>query len=81
MNPFEIAILYHNESTKMLKSINMPFSYESLDVIPMTVFRVDGVHPHMNSGKEYTEVYLGTGTVVCPMSYREFLELYKRHNP
>jgi hypothetical protein len=81
MTPFEITILYHNESTKMLKSINMPFSYESLDVVPMMLFNIDGAHSHMNNGIEYTEIYTGTGTVVAPMSYREFLELYKKHNP
>lgn len=81
MNPFEIEILLHNESTRMLKSINMNFSFEALDVIPMLLHRFDAAHPYYKNGIEYTEIYLGTGTVLTPMTYEEFIELYKAYNP
>lgn len=81
MNPFEIEILLHNESTKMLKSININFSFDALDVIPMFIHRFDAAHPFHHNEKEYTEIYLGTGTVISPMTYDEFIELYKAYNP
>lgn len=81
MNPFEIEILYHNESTKMLRSINMSYSFDALDRIPMFIHHFDAVHPIYNDGNEYTEIYLGPGTVISPMSYNEFIETYKAFNP
>lgn len=81
MNPFEIEILFHNESTRMLKSINMNFSFDALDVIPMMLHHFDAAHPFYKDDKEYTEIYLGPGTVISPMTYQEFIELYKAYNP
>jgi hypothetical protein len=81
MNPFEIEILYHNESTKMLRSINMTYSFDALDRIPMFIHHFDAVHPFVNDGKEYTEIYLSTGTVLCTLTYDEFIETYKAFNP
>jgi hypothetical protein len=81
MSPFEIEILYHNESTRMLKSMDMQFSFEALDVIPMYVNHFDAIHPHYNQGREYTEIFIGGGTVICTLSYSEFIELFKAYNP
>lgn len=81
MNPFEIEILYHNESTKMLRSINMKYSMDALDVMPMFLHHFDAAHPLYDNDKEYTEIYLGTGTVISPIPYSEFIELYKAYNP
>lgn len=81
MNPFEIEILFHNDSTRMLRSINMNFSFDALDVIPMYLHHFDGAHPHYNNGKEYTEIFIGGGTVISPLTYMEFIELYKAYNP
>ncbi len=80
MTPFEIEILYHNESTKMLKEMDINFSYESLDRKKCMLFEVQAAHSMINHGREYTEIYVSGGVFTAPMTYRQFLELYIIHN-
>lgn len=81
MNPFEVDILYHNESTKMMKELDINFSFDSLDCMRCTLFHINAVHPHINQGKEYVDIYVSSGILTSPMSYDQFIELYNWYNP
>lgn len=81
MNPFEIEILYHNESTKMMKELDINFSFDSLDIMKCTLFQINAVHPRISDGKEYVDIYVSSGVLTSPMRYDEFIELYNWYNP
>jgi len=71
----EIEILYHTDTTRMLKDLDMEFNWEDLDRRMAYFNTVDVIIPYERDGLEYTEIHVGHGTYISPLPYHLMKEI------
>lgn len=65
----EIEILYHSDTTRMLKDLDMEFNWDDLDRKVAYFNNIDVILPYQKDGIEYTEIHAGHGVYITPLNY------------
>jgi hypothetical protein len=65
----EIEILYHTDTTKMLKDLDMEFNWDDLDRVMAYFCNIDVILPYFRDGVEYTEIHVGNHTYISTVPY------------
>jgi hypothetical protein len=65
----EIEILYHSDTTRMLKDLDMDFNWDDLDRVMAYFCNIDVILPYVRDGIEYTEIHVGNHTYISTVPY------------
>lgn len=65
----EIEILYHSDTTKMLKELDMDFNWADLDRKMVYFNNIDVIIPYDKDGLEYTEIHVGSNVYISTLPY------------
>lgn len=74
----EINILYHTKETEKYKESSINYDWRELDVIPCYLHTFYAAHPIYNNGNEYTEILVGSNSIICILEYIEFIKLLNK---
>lgn len=75
MNYIDIEVYVHNESTKLMDSLDMEYDLENADLKTARLYRIDYILPYEKDGKEYTQIHVADNSFITPVAYNDFKKL------
>lgn len=75
MRYIDIEVLMHNDSTKLMDSLDMDFDFINCDVQMIRIYEISLAMPYINNDVEYTRIFVGGQTFISPLRFNDFKKL------
>lgn len=72
MSYIDIDVFVHNDSTKLMDSLDMNFDLENCDVKNIRLYDITYIMPYEENGQTYTQIFTHCQGLVSPIPYDEF---------
>lgn len=81
MKPLKIKVLWNNDTTQLLESLDLDTNYDDCDEKLVTIYHIDSITPLENDKEklEYSRIITFNTIYVVRMSFKELDALIDRH--
>ena len=75
MRYLDIDVLVHNDSTKLMDSLEMDFDLETCDIKTIRIYKISFIMPYEQNGINYTQIFINGNSFISPLDYNTFKKL------